>query len=101
MSVTVIEDVNEFKLAMTGCSSFPKVYRVERKGNEVYLPGFYTYQHGYKMCIHVDPNGVADGEGTHISIFTYLMKGLYDDHLKWPFRGNIIYHPDSEPSWRS
>ena len=83
------EKIEELKLAMTGCSGFPKVYRVERKGNEVYLPGFYTHQHGYKVCIHVDPNGEGDGEGTHISIFTFLMKGSYDDHLKWPFRGNI------------
>ena len=83
------EKIEELKLAMTGCSGFPKVYRVERKGDEVYLPGFYTHQHGYKMCILVFPNGYGDGEGTHISIFTCLMKGLYDDHLKWPFRGNI------------
>ena len=31
----------------------------------------------------------GDGKGTHISIFTFLMRGSYDDHLKWPFRGNI------------
>ena len=62
-----------------------------KKGNEeVFLPSFYTHQHGYKMGIRVDPNGTGDGKGTHISIFTYLMKGSYDDHLKWPFRGNII-----------
>ena len=35
------------------------------------------------MCIRV---GYGDGD---ISIFTFLMKGLFDDHLKWPFRGNI------------
>ena len=83
------EKIEELKLAITGCSGFPKVYRVERTGNEVFLPGFYTHQHGYKMCINVDPNGVGAGKGTHISIFTCLMKGLYDDNLKWPFRGNI------------
>ena len=88
-SKTVIEGVNKFKLATAGVLGFPKDYRVERKGNEVFLPGFYTHQHGYKICIRVDPNGVGAGEGTHISISTCLMKGLYDDHLKWPFRGNI------------
>ena len=40
------------------------------------------------MCIRVDPNGGGDGEGTHVSVFTYLMKGPFDD-LKWPFRGDI------------
>ena len=83
------EKIEELKLALTGCSGFPKVYRVERTGNEVYLPGFYTHQHGYKMCILVYPNGDGDEEGTYISIYTCLMQGLYDDHLKWPFRGNI------------
>ena len=41
------------------------------------------------MCIKVNPNGEGDGIGTHISIFTSLMRGPYDDHLKWPFRGKI------------
>ena len=83
------EKIEELKLALTSYVGFPKVYRVERTENEVYLPGFYTHQHGYKMCINVDPNGHGAGKGTHISIFVYLMKGLYDDHLKWPFIGNI------------
>ena len=83
------EKIEELKLALTRYAGFPKVYRVERTGNAVFLPGFYTHQHGYKMCIRVDPNGSGDGKGTHISIFVYLMKGSYDDHLKWPFRGNI------------
>ena len=85
----LLKEIDELKLALTTCADFPKVYRVERKGNEVYLPGFYTYHNGYKMCIRVYPNGCGDGKGTHISIYTYLMKGSYDDHLKWPLRGNI------------
>ena len=83
------EKIEELKLALMRYAGFPKVFRVERKGNEVYLPGFYTHHNGYKMCIRVYPNGDGDGEGTHVSIFTYLMKGSYDDYLKWPFRGII------------
>ena len=83
------EKIEKLKLALTRYAGFPKVYRVERTESEVYLPGFYTHHNGYKMCINVDPNGSGVGKGTHISIFTCLMKGLYDDHLKWPFRGNI------------
>ena len=41
------------------------------------------------MCIKVNPNGEGGCIGTHISIFTSLMRGPYDDHLKWPFRGKI------------
>ena len=79
------EKVEELKLAGAG---FPKVYSVARTGNEVFLPGFYTHN-GYKMCINVYPNGHGDAEGTHISIFLCLVPGVYDDHLKWPLRGNI------------
>ena len=54
-----------------------------------YLPSFYTHSHGYCMCIRVYTNGHGSGEGTHVSIFTCLMQGPYDDHLKWPFIGEI------------
>ena len=81
--------MKELKLALTRYGSFPKVYRVKSVVNKVYLPSFYTHQHGYKMCICVYPNGYGNGRETHISIFTRLMKGLFDHNLKWPFRGNI------------
>ena len=53
---------------------------------EVCLPGFYTHHNGYKMCLRVDPYGNGSG---HVSIFTFLIEGSYDDHLKWPFRGVV------------
>ena len=28
-------------------------------------------------------------QGTHVSVFTCLMRGEFDSHLKWPFRGDI------------
>ena len=50
---------------------------------------FYTHPRGYKMCLNVDPYGVNIGEGTHISVFLKLMRGPFDNHLSWPFRGSI------------
>ena len=72
-------------------SGFPVDYYVKQTDEEVYLPAFYTHPqcHGYRMCVSVDPNGYGDGEGTHISIFTFMMQGPFDDYLKWPFRGQI------------
>ena len=64
-------------------------FRVERTDDNVYSPAFYTHPHGYQMCLRVYANGHGDGEGTHVSIFTHMMRGLFDDHLKWPFRGEI------------
>ena len=26
---------------------------------------------------------------SHVSIYTHLMKGPFDEHLKWPFRGEV------------
>ena len=50
---------------------------------------FYTHPKGYKMCLCVTANGQAKGAGTHTSIHIYLMRGEFDDQLKWPFRGDI------------
>ena len=67
----------------------PVDFKVNRYDDEVYLPGFYTHSHGYKMCLNVIPDGCGDGEGTHVSAYIYIMQGPFDNHLKWPFRGEI------------
>ena len=81
------KEVNELKLNLIG---FPIDFRVNYAiKKEHYLPSFSTHSRGYQMCISVDTNGDGSGKGTHVSIYTHLMKGPYDDHLKWPFRGEI------------
>ena len=37
----------------------------------------------------VDPNGFGRDKGTHLSVSIHLMRGEFDDHLKWPFCDNI------------
>ena len=54
-----------------------------------FSPAFYTHQRGYQMCLQVHPNGDIDGLGTHVSIYTCLLRGPFDGRLKWPFRGDI------------
>ena len=63
----------------------------ERKieNNVWYSPPFYSHLGGYKMCLMVDANGQGDGAGTHVSVYVHLMRGEFDDRLKWPFRGNV------------
>ena len=39
--------------------------------------------------LRVDANGDGSGEGTHLSLFVYLLKGEYDEQLQWPFNANI------------
>ena len=54
-----------------------------------YSRPFYTVMGGYKMCLSVYANGDGAGKGTHVSVFTRLMHGEFDSHLRWPFRGTV------------
>ena len=54
-----------------------------RSGKVWHSPPFY-YREGYKMCLAVYANGVGKGAGTHVSVSVLLVRGRYDDQLKWP-----------------
>ena len=54
-----------------------------------FSPPFYDRPGGYKFCIKVNTNGGSEGTGSHVSMYVYLMKGLNDDRLVWPFQGSI------------
>ena len=57
--------------------------------DEWYSPPFYSLLRGYKMYLQVHCNGRGAGKGTHVSVFVHLMRGEFDDKLKWPFRGEV------------
>ena len=61
----------------------PDFPRYSHVGNVWRSPPFY-YREGYKMCLAVYANGVGKGAGTHVSLSLLLLKGKYDDQLKWP-----------------
>ena len=63
----------------------------EHKSNNdhVFSPPFYSGPGGYKLCIKVHANGIGEREGTHLSVYVYLMRGDNDDHLPWPFTGTV------------
>ena len=65
---------------------------LKKKATTWYSRPFYTGIGGYKMCLRVDANGFCAFEGTHVSVFTCLMRGEFDSHLKWPFRGTVTIH---------
>ena len=58
--------------------------------NRYFSPPFTTSTQGYTLCLNVCANGNGCDKGSHLSIFAYIMKGQYDDHLQWPFTGIII-----------
>ena len=61
------------------------------KQNSEYLsPPFYTHPRGYKLCLSVFANGRNTGKSIHVSIYVTLMRGEYDDQLKWLFEGDVV-----------
>lgn len=52
---------------------------------------FYTSKQGYKLCAKAYLNGDGAGRSTHLSIFIVIMKGEYDNLLKWPFKQKITF----------
>ena len=51
----------------------------------VYSAPFYVGRYGYKMRARVYLNGDGKGKGTHLSFFITIVRGDYDNILKWPF----------------
>ena len=62
----------------------------KRHSKEWYSEPFYTHPHGYKMCLRVDANGAGGAKGKYVSVFGYIMRGRFDIHLIWPFRGVVM-----------
>ena len=57
--------------------------------DEWFSEPFYTHPRGYKMCLCVYANGYGNVKRTHISVYVQLMRGTFDEHLKWPLRCDI------------
>ena len=67
-------------------------YSKRKQFNNMYIsPPFTTSPQGYTLCLEVCANGYGSGEGSHLSIYAYIMKGQHDDRLQWPFTGTIIF----------
>ena len=60
-----------------------------KDGDEWYSPPFYTHPKGYKMCLLIFAGGTADGVNICVSLYLKLMRGEYDNQLKWPLRGKF------------
>ena len=66
-------------------------FKQHRRDSDVwYSSPFYTHHKGYKMCVGIYANSYGERKGVYTSVGVHLMKGEFDDQLKWPFRGQII-----------
>ena len=59
---------------------------------DYYSAPFYSASNSYKMQLNVVANGHSKYKGTHLTVFVYLMKGINDETLKWPFTAEISIH---------
>ena len=64
---------------------------ISGKTTSFYSQPFYTSYHGYKMRGRIYLNGDGMGKGTHVSLFFVVMKGRYDNILRWPFRQKVTF----------
>ena len=67
----------------------PEFYSKKRDKVQWHSDPFYTHNKGYKMGLRIYAAGYGSGEGTHLSVYLYLMKGPHDDELTWPLRGKF------------
>ena len=65
-------------------------YSYKKSSNETfYSDPFYSSPSGYKFCLNVLANGEDGGKDSHVSVYLRVLKGLYDDSLKWPVTGSV------------
>ena len=97
---TLVAEMNELKLAISKNAPKPifihppdiimEAFEKYKKSNSQWFsPAFNTHVGGYKMCLSVTANGWGSGDGTHVSLTVPMMKGEFDSHLQWPFKGEI------------
>ena len=90
-SNTVLEIMKHFKLRVynTVDITMHDYQQCKRLNSIWYSPPFYTHSRGYKLSLRVNADGLLRGQGTHVSVYVYLMKGEFDDLLTWPFQGKV------------
>ena len=65
---------------------FQEILRRVKTGdsNDIYSDPFYIGEYSYKFRMRLYPNGCAEGEKTHLSLFLANIEGEYDAILQWP-----------------
>ena len=41
------------------------------------------------MVMSIYPNGYGSRKGTHLSLYVHILRGEFDDKLRWPFDGEV------------
>jgi TNF receptor-associated factor 4 len=54
-----------------------------------YSEPFYSHPGGYRMRVKILPNGCNDTKGAYMGLYVSILRGEFDDELRWPFDGSI------------
>ena len=84
-SVSVSQNSSKLQFTM----KLTNFTRLQAANQPWYSPPFETSKDGHTMCLEVYPNG-RSGRGTHLSVYTFIVKGKNDDQLQWPFVGHVV-----------
>ena len=79
-SIQASVGVFPLELIMSNCSQY-----FESKKAWQSIP-FYSHLQGYRLCLVVYP---GETEDSHLAVHASLLRGKYDDQLKWPFHAEI------------
>ena len=65
--------------------------RYRRGSDKWYSLPFYAHAKGYKLCLSVQFTRFYDAADTStpMGVAVHLLRGKFDPHLKWPFRGDV------------
>lgn len=70
-------------------SNFHDYVALSERSRQVYASSFYQDKYGYKLCakIHINDREIMNEDGLGISLC--ILRGEYDNLLKWPFTREI------------
>jgi hypothetical protein len=54
-------------------------------------PEWLTHPFGYQMKAILYPSGFGHFSGSHFSVFMFVVRGPYDDLLRWPVNGTLSF----------
>lgn len=60
-----------------------------QENKEWQSPAFYSHLEGYRLCLIVSPRGKGRDNESYVSVFACIMRGEYDDRLKWPLLAEV------------
>lgn len=93
-SLTQLE--SKIELMTLTCTSVPPLTLVlptfsvyQANGSWWQSRPFYSHPCGYKFRMEVKPSGCGSGAGSHLSVYVHVMKGEFDEKLKWPLNATI------------